>query len=263
MRYAIISDIHANLEAFEAVRAEIGRLGVDKVFCLGDTVGYGASPAECIEGLRDLADVAIAGNHDYGVAGLADIRHFNAYARRAVVWTAAALGQPDIDYLSGLPLVHIEDGAIRMVHATPSDPGRWDYLFATDQAADEFRAFPEPLCFVGHSHQPGIFEIDEGGTVARLGDGHAAAGLREGRRLIVNVGSVGQPRDGDPKACLCLYDSGAETPGTAGKPGKPGAAGDAGRVEIVRVAYDVDGAKRRIIEAHLPQALANRLSLGE
>jgi diadenosine tetraphosphatase ApaH/serine/threonine PP2A family protein phosphatase len=242
LRYALISDIHANLEAFEAVRAEIGRLDIGKVLNLGDIVGYGASPAECIEGVRQLAEVSIAGNHDFGVAGLTDIRYFNTYARRAVLWTAGALSQVDLEYLRNLPLAHVEGGGFRIVHAAPSDPGKWDYIFGADQAANEFRAFPEPLCFVGHSHQPGIFEIDPGGAVTRLGD-HAS--VREGRRQIVNVGSVGQPRDHDPRACLCVYDAGA------------------GEIEIVRVAYDIEGAKRRIFEAHLPSVLAGRLSHGE
>jgi diadenosine tetraphosphatase ApaH/serine/threonine PP2A family protein phosphatase len=242
VRYAIISDIHANLEAFEAVRAEIGRLAVGRVINLGDIVGYGASPAECIRGVRQIANVAIAGNHDFGVAGLSDIRYFNTHARRAVVWTAGVLGQQELDYLHDLPLVHVENGLFRVVHATPSDPAKWEYLFGTDQAAGEFKAFPEPLCFVGHSHQPGIFEIDQDGVVTRLAD---RVRVREGRRQIVNVGSVGQPRDGDPRACLCIYDA------------------KAGEIEIVRVAYDVEGAKRKILEAHLPPVLANRLSHGE
>ena len=242
VKYAIISDIHANLEALEAARAEIGRIAPDKVLNLGDLVGYGASPAECIEAARHLAHVTIAGNHDFGVAGLTDIRYFNSYARRAVLWTAGVLKQADIDYLKSLALSHVEDGAFRLVHATPSDPGRWDYIFGRDQALAEFAAFPEPICFIGHSHQAGIFEMDEHGLVARGGD---SVTISAGRKYLINVGSVGQPRDGDPRAGICVFDA------------------DRGEVRLVRVAYDIEGAKRRIVDAGLPPILAHRLSYGE
>jgi diadenosine tetraphosphatase ApaH/serine/threonine PP2A family protein phosphatase len=242
VRYAIISDIHSNLEALEAVRTEIAGLGADKVLCLGDIVGYGASPAECIAVVRQLADIAIAGNHDFGVAGLTDIRYFNSYARRAVLWTAGVLKQAEVDYLRDLPLAFIEGDLFRAVHATPSEPSRWEYIFGTNDAANEFGSFPERLCFVGHTHQPVTFEADERGAVARL-DGRAV--LAEGRRYLINVGSVGQPRDGDPRACLCLYDSDAQT------------------AEVLRVAYDVEAAKRRILQTTLPPVLADRLSFGE
>jgi diadenosine tetraphosphatase ApaH/serine/threonine PP2A family protein phosphatase len=240
--YVVISDIHANLEAFEAASAAIRELAPDKVFCLGDLVGYGASPAECIEGARGLAAVTVAGNHDFGVAGLTDIRYFNSYARHAVIWTASALKQEDRDYLAGLPLAHAEGEMFRMVHATPSDPGRWNYIFGPEQALAEFASFAEPICFVGHSHQVGIFELLEDGSVARAGD-HVK--VQPGRRYIINVGSVGQPRDGDPRASICVYDT------------------DKGDVTVSRVAYDVKGAQQRIIGAGLPPILAQRLSYGE
>lgn len=242
MKYAIISDIHANLEALEAVRAEIGRLTPDKVLNLGDVVGYGASPAECIQAAKQLADVTIAGNHDFGVAGLTDIQYFNSYARRAVLWTAGVLKQPDIEYLRNLALTYVEDGAFRLVHATPSDPGRWDYIFGRDQALMEFSSFPEPICFIGHSHQAGIFEMSERGLVSRGGD---SVTVVAGRKYIINVGSVGQPRDGDPRASICVFDSAS------------------GEVRLVRIAYDIEGAKRRILDAGLPPILAHRLSQGE
>jgi diadenosine tetraphosphatase ApaH/serine/threonine PP2A family protein phosphatase len=242
VKYAIISDIHSNLEALEAARAEIARIAPDKVLNLGDLVGYGASPAECIAAARDLADVTIAGNHDFGVAGLADIRYFNSYARRAVLWTAGVLKQADIEYLRSLALTHVEDGALRLVHATPSDPAKWDYIFSREQAAEEFAAFPEPICFVGHSHQGGIFEMNERGLVTRGGD---VATVVAGRKYLVNVGSIGQPRDGDPRASICVFD-------TAG-----------GEIRLMRVEYDIDGAQRSILDAGLPPILAHRLSHGE
>jgi diadenosine tetraphosphatase ApaH/serine/threonine PP2A family protein phosphatase len=242
VRYSIISDIHANLEAFEAARAEIARIAPDRILNLGDIVGYGASPAECIDAAGQIADVTVAGNHDFGVAGLTDIRYFNSYARQAVLWTAGALDQQHTDYLRELPLAHVENGRLRIVHATPSDPARWDYIFGRDQAAGEFHAFPEQMCFVGHSHQPAIYTMDQQGGVIRLGE---KTKILDGHRYLVNVGSVGQPRDGDPRACICVCDL------------------ERSEIEIVRVAYDVEGAKRRILDAGLPPILAQRLSFGE
>lgn len=242
MRHVIISDVHANLEALQAVREEIRRLAPDRILNLGDIVGYGASPAECIDICKQFTHVTVAGNHDFGVSGLTDIRYFNSYARHAVLWTARALSQQDVDYLADLPLAHVEDGSFRIVHATPSDPGRWDYIFDRGQASAEFASFGEAICFIGHSHQAGFFEMDRSGAVTRDGN-HIV--VTAGKRYLINVGSVGQPRDGDPRAALCVYDS------------------DRGEVEIRRVLYDIDGAKRKILDAGLPPILAHRLSLGE
>ena len=161
MIYVIISDIHGNLEALEAVRSEIKKILPQKVLCLGDIVGYGASPNECIEINRDLATVTVAGNHDFGVTGMTDISYFNYYARQAIVWTARMIESRHGEYLSRLPLAHQEDD-LRIVHATPSQPGKWNYIFTHQQALAEFHAFTERICFVGHSHQACIFElIDE------------------------------------------------------------------------------------------------------
>ncbi len=242
MIYAIISDIHANLEALEATRAEIRKISPARVLCIGDLVGYGASPVECIDGTKEIAALTVAGNHDFGVAGLTDIRYFNSYARRAVIWTAGALDQEHLAYLGSLPLTHVERDLFRIVHATPSDPARWNYIFTREQALAEFGAFPERICFIGHSHQAGIFEMLEDGTVGSAGD-HIK--IRKGRRYMINVGSVGQPRDGDPRACLCIYDE------------------DKAEVAMTRIPYDVESAQKRIIEVGLPSILAHRLSYGE
>jgi diadenosine tetraphosphatase ApaH/serine/threonine PP2A family protein phosphatase len=242
MIYAVISDIHGNLQALEAVRAEIAKLAPDRVFCLGDVVGYGASPGECIEVARDLAPVTVAGNHDFGVTGQTDITYFNRYAREAIAWTADVLDAGAIEYLRELPLVHVEGERIRLVHSTPGDPGKWNYIFTHQQAQNEFRSFGESICLVGHSHQPCMFEMMDSETIVMSAE---RVSLREDRRYIINVGSVGQPRDGDPRASFCILDL------------------DDSEATIRRVEYDVDGAKRRIEEAGLPQVLANRLSWGE
>jgi predicted phosphodiesterase len=242
VKYVIISDIHANLEALEAVRAEIERISPDTVFCLGDLVGYGASPNECCQATRELAQLVVAGNHDFGAVGLTDIAYFNRYAREAILWTAGALSEDEAAYIRQLPLSHAEGDEFRLVHSTPRDPGRWNYIFTHEQALAEFRAFSEKVCFVGHSHQPRVFELMDAETIIVNSD-HAT--LRGDRRYMINVGSVGQPRDGDPRACLCLYDL------------------DHGEIDIRRIEYNVEGAKKRIVDAGLPQILANRLTWGE
>jgi diadenosine tetraphosphatase ApaH/serine/threonine PP2A family protein phosphatase len=240
--YAIISDIHSNLEALEATRDEIARIAPHKVVCLGDLVGYGGSPSECVEGTRQLAEVTVAGNHDFGAVGLTDITYFNRYAREAIMWTGRTLTAEEKDYIRDLPLSYVEDGLFRMVHATPRDPDKWNYIFTHEQALEEFSAFPERICFIGHSHQPRIFELVDENTII-INSSHAK--LRQDRRYLINVGSVGQPRDGDPRACLCLYDQ------------------EAAEVTIRRLEYDIEGAQKRIVEAGLPSVLARRLSWGE
>jgi diadenosine tetraphosphatase ApaH/serine/threonine PP2A family protein phosphatase len=242
VKYVIVSDIHANLEALEAVRKEIDSMSPDKVLCLGDLVGYGASPNECVEAAGSISDVTVAGNHDFGAVGRTDIAYFNMYAREAILWTAKALKEENLDFLSGRPLTEVVGDKIRIVHATPREPERWNYIFSHEQALEEFAAFEEQVCFIGHSHQPMIYELMDSETLIVNND---RVHVRDGRRYLVNVGSVGQPRDGNPKAALCVFDL-AE-----------------GEITIRRVEYDVEGAKKRIVDAGLPVVLANRLSWGE
>jgi diadenosine tetraphosphatase ApaH/serine/threonine PP2A family protein phosphatase len=240
--YIIFSDIHSNLEALEAVRKVIGEIAPDKVLCLGDVVGYGASPRECIDLNREMCSVTVAGNHDCGVTGQTDITYFNRYAREAIIWTAKALDEAGMRFLRDLPLTHTEADRFRLVHSTPQDPARWNYIFTHQQAMEEFKAFTEAICFIGHSHQPCIFEMMDEETIIMNTD---HVDVRSDRRYIVNVGSVGQPRDGDPRACLCLYDD------------------ERSDVTIIRVPYDIEGDQNRIRTTGLPPVLANRLSWGE
>jgi predicted phosphodiesterase len=242
VKYAIISDIHANLEALEAVRQEIDKISPDAVLCLGDLLGYGGAPNEVVRLTRSMSELVVAGNHDFGVVGLTDISYFNRYAREAIAWTAENLGEEESAYVKALPLAHAEGDDFRIVHATPSNPARWNYIFTHEQALEEFSAFTERACFIGHSHQPRIFELMDAETIIVNSD---RATLRDGRRYLINVGSVGQPRDGDPRASICVYDR------------------ERCEVSIRRVEYDIEGAKKRIIDAGLPQVLANRLSWGE
>jgi len=241
MRHAILSDVHANLEALEAVLADLEARGADDCVCLGDFVGYGASPNECVERLRPRIEAAVLGNHDQAAFDPTWLENFNPEAAAAARWTSAALRPEHLDYLRGLPFSVAWRGA-RLVHGSPADPEAWNYVFTPSEAVQELEACEEPVCFVGHSHVPGTFEVD--GRRAQYTRNARIAGHRERRYLIV-VPSVGQPRDGDPRAGYLLWDDEAWT------------------FEHVRIGYDLERAVSRILEAGLPRSLGERLRYGE
>jgi diadenosine tetraphosphatase ApaH/serine/threonine PP2A family protein phosphatase len=237
---AIISDVHANLEALTTVLDDLRRQGAERVWCLGDVVGYGADPEAVCELVSATADPTLAGNHDWAAVGKMRVGYFNSAAAVAIDWTAAQLSEKSREWLVSLPLLRIE-GEARLVHATPSDPAGWQYVLSSTDAEAELETYQETLCFIGHSHFPAVFESD-GSRLRYLQDERVP--LVAGRRYLVNVGSVGQPRDGDPRAAYLLYD-------TEGR-------------ELVRrrLEYDVETAARKILEAGLPDFLAQRLARG-
>jgi diadenosine tetraphosphatase ApaH/serine/threonine PP2A family protein phosphatase len=241
MRLAIVSDIHGNLEALETVLADIEARRPDAIACLGDFVGYGAAPNECIRLLRPKIEVAVAGNHDLAACGRIRLGYFNSDAAQAAVWTTEALTPEHLEYLRGLPL-SLPWRGVRVVHASPSDPEEWHYVFSPDAAAYEMETCLEEVCFIGHSHYPGTFELD-GSRATYTRDAQVAG--RGDRRYLVNVPSVGQPRDEDPRAGYVIFDDVLFT------------------FEHVRLEYDVAGAMRRIREAGLPAFLADRLQWGQ
>jgi diadenosine tetraphosphatase ApaH/serine/threonine PP2A family protein phosphatase len=232
--------VHGNLEALRAVLADSAG-EADAVLCLGDTVGYGADPLACIELIAGRAQAIVAGNHEHAVADRLDLSWFNRYARAAAEWTREHLDTAHRDWLGNLPLVH-EIGDATLVHASPAQPDEWEYLVTPDDGFAAFGHFTTRWCFVGHSHVPGVWSLGSSGPDHEPGP--ASVRSEPGRRYIVNVGSVGQPRDRDPRATWALWDV------------------EAGRVELRRVPYDVDGARRKIVEAGLPQFLADRLAAG-
>lgn len=240
MRYAVLSDIHGNLEALQAVLAD-GATRADAVVCLGDVVGYGADPEACIDVIAGRAITIVAGNHEHAVAGLLDLDWLNEYARAAVEWTRERLDDDQVSYLATLPLVG-EVGDATLVHASPARPDEWDYLVSAQDGFAAFRAFTTRLCFVGHSHRPAAWSLGSSGP--EFVPGAVELGLEPGRRYLVNVGSVGQPRDHDPRAAYALWDA------------------ERGRLAIRRVAYDVDTARRKILAGGLPRLLADRLPRG-
>ncbi|HQT93981.1 MAG: hypothetical protein B7Z68_05560 [Acidobacteria bacterium 21-70-11] len=251
MRYLVISDIHGNLEAFRAVLAHAARKRRDGVLFLGDAVGYGAAPNQVIERLRRMgaAVISVRGNHDRVVLdpGRGAV-FFNPHARRAALWTAEVLTSANRRYLDALPAgPRTVEADLAICHGSPSDED--EYLFGEDEAEQAFAAITAGVTFFGHSHVPCMFErADEGGRESLVGvllrGNRVVIDLDPTRRYLINPGSVGQPRDRDPRASYGIYDSTAR------------------RFTLYRVAYDVEGARRRILGAGLPHVLADRLLHG-
>lgn len=245
MRYLIISDIHSNLEALEAVLTAAHAAGWERLLVLGDLVGYGADPNAVVDRVRDLAPTAvIRGNHDKAASGLDDAADFNPGARAAARWTFERLTPGNREYLRALaagPM--IVDEHIEICHGSPFDED--EYLFVGDDAAAGLEAARAALCFFGHTHIAVVFSAEPSGVAARVPDEDEwVAEVDDVRRLLVNPGSVGQPRDGDPRAAFAIYD--------------------AVRREIVlrRVPYPIERAQEKILAAGLPRALAARLAVG-
>jgi diadenosine tetraphosphatase ApaH/serine/threonine PP2A family protein phosphatase len=239
MRYALLGDIHGNTEALREVFADIEIIGVDKLICLGDIVGYGAEPVECLREVRSRKMDAILGNHDSAAVGTTPLDYFNDYARTAVVWAAERLKDDDKNFLKDLPLTRDYNG-FTVVHSSLDAPHEWNYVVDTLAARKCFEPLAERICFIGHSHQPLVFT--ESGSISWGRETEIA--IRNDSRYIINVGSVGQPRDGDPRASYGIYDT------------------DAMRVEIRRVAYDIRTTQSKILSAELPRFLAFRLEIG-
>lgn len=243
MRYAIVSDIHANLEAFTAVLEDIEkRGGVKKVLCLGDIVDYGPNPHECIELLRLKDHIAVSGNHDLAAIGKIDATDFYPDAVVANIWTSRQLTPNDIEYLRGLPQV-IELDNFTLVHASPRNPV-WEYVTSPDIAGENLPYFKSPSCLIGHTHRPVIFRYQEDGGCS-LDQFPEDTELALGQdRLMVNPGGVGQPRDGDPRASYAIYDSEGMV------------------IRLYRVAYDIATTQAKMLKCGLPVGLISRLSYG-
>lgn len=242
MRTLILSDIHANAVALEAVLADAaGRW--DRLWFLGDLVGYGPDPNECIDRLGRQEALALSGNHDWAVLAKLDMDEFNPEAKQVVEWTRKTLTEAHMAYLAGLPPMAVKDD-FTLAHGSPRHPV-WEYILDLQTAFENFDHFETAYCLVGHSHVPALFELDEAASVL---NGYAAADgevVELGRhRLILNPGSVGQPRDGDPRAAYALLDHEAMT------------------WTFHRVAYDIAETQRRMKDRKLPRRLIDRLAQG-
>jgi len=241
MRVAVISDIHSNLEALEAVGKEIERIGVDEIFFAGDVVGYGPDPNPCTEWVMENTDLAVVGNHDFAALGKMDIESFNSNARDAILWNTGQLESWATDYMETLPTLKTRE-SMAVVHANPKAPESWGYIFSLWDAEMNFSFFEDTFCFVGHSHQPVVVEMDRNGQVSVLPG--SSFTTKDGSRYLINVGSVGQPRDGNPEACFGLLDT------------------DKGEFTLHRSPYDFTITQKKMITAGLPKPLADRLAEG-
>ena len=241
MRVALISDIHANLEALTAVIENIADRNIDKILCLGDVIGYGSDPSPCLELVNRTCAVKLLGNHEYAALGMLSNEYYNNDARKSAEWTHQRLTDYDLSIISAFEMDHAcED--MYLVHASPHEPERWHYILQPEMAHQAFQNFEGGICFFGHSHLPMIF-VESPGQLPRAKAGHDFVPDRESRYLI-NVGSVGQPRDADPRACYAIFDS------------------EEYDVTFARVPYDVETTQRKMEEAKLPRMLIERLSAG-
>lgn len=244
MRAVIVADIHSNLDAFQSVlRDAEARGGVDEVWCLGDIVGYGPQPRECIALLKEYNHLCVAGNHDWAAVGKIDISDFNSYAAEACMWTSQQLQQGEKGYLTNLPL-HVFKDDFTLVHGSPREP-IWEYVVSHASAWENFRHFKTPFCLIGHSHLPLAFQElkDKGEVILRTLPEGLPFSLGEGR-LIINPGGVGQPRDGDPRAGYAIYDDSQKC------------------IVHYRVPYDIASTQQKMERVGLPSLLIERLSYG-
>jgi len=238
----LISDLHSNLAALETALADLKAEGCEEIVCLGDIVGYGPDPNACVERVEAECAVTILGNHDQAALGDLDTEYFNEYARTATDWTANALTDESMSFLQGLPLSVLHHD-VRLVHASPLQPEEWTYVLSLAEAERQFLGFDERVCFIGHSHLPVILESSSEIRVHKFPVNEAFQ-LSRNARYIINVGSVGQPRDRDRRAACAWYDT------------------DSHQVCLRRLDYDIKGVQQKILDAGLPTFLASRLAHG-
>ncbi len=239
MRIAIISDVHGNIHALKAVEKRLSEIGVDDVWCLGDTVGYGAFPNQCIDWIRRNCSVVLLGNHELALLGFVDVSLLNDYARKAIEWTKGVITEENLGFLKGLGVQHFTD-CCQLVHDTPGSPGSMEYILTKEDAYRALLYQQRNLCFFGHTHIPAAYRLLSS-TVDRLNVYSLSV---DAGRYMINPGSVGQPRDRDPRAAFGVFDT------------------EFMRFVLYRVEYDTKTAAREILRAGLPDYLAARLILG-
>lgn len=241
MRYAILSDIHGNLEAFRAVLADISRRRADMIWCLGDIVGYGPDPHACLDLLKRQRQLTVPGNHDLAAMNMIASSDFHPDADESNRWTKEQLVDSDMAFLGTLPPTAEKEGCT-LVHASPRDP-IWEYMRSAEVAAQNLASFQSQVCLVGHTHKPAVFRCIDNTCVEEKFPDDAPLDLGK-TRFILNPGGVGQPRDGDPRASYAIFDGGSRS------------------VQLFRVAYDIAATQAKMLKAKLPQALIARLSYG-
>ena len=241
MRYGIFSDIHSNLEALDAVIEDYKKEEIDRYLCIGDVVGYAANPKECIGKVKRLAMVTVAGNHDWASVNLFSTEYFNPNALEAVSWTARNLDEQSRYFLEHLILVYKNED-LTMVHGTLDEPGDFSYMTDGYIASRTFELLETNICFVGHTHVFGVFIKSKDGRIQYQEE--SSIDIKEDNKYIINVGSVGQPRDANPQAAYCIYDT------------------EKKNVQIQRISYDIQATRQKIINEGLPRFLGERLLMG-
>ena len=239
MKYGILGDIHANLEALEAVLEEMGKQGVKRYISVGDLVGYGANPVECIKKVRSLDTLVVAGNHDFAAVDKLNIDFFNTYARESAIWTRNTLSNADKEYIKSLKLIEHTDN-FTVVHSTLYSPELFEYIQTSYDAHLSFEQQTTPLTFLGHSHVPVNFFKRRNVSFNM----ETEVKVDESMKIMINVGSIGQPRDRNPKASYVIFDMLENV------------------IELRRLPYDVAKTQKKIRAAGLPESLAQRLELG-
>lgn len=241
MKLALISDVHGNLQALQAVLDDISGKNADEIAFLGDAVGYGANPNEVVDAVTQVCSIRILGNHDAYAIDRIDASDFNTYAQQALQFTRAVLNDRSRSLLAEFAMKYEAEEAL-LTHATPSDPQGWGYCLSAAQAARQFDHFDSQACFIGHSHFPVVFSRNGSDTVRMKPPQETP--LEPNHKYLINVGSVGQPRDGDPRACYALIDS------------------DQNKLSFRRVPYSIEAAQRAMKERGLPDFLIDRLARG-
>lgn len=241
MRYGLFADIHGNFEAFCAVLDALSGEKIDEYLCIGDIIGYGANPRECLEKVKAVSPRYVAGNHEYAAAGLLSLDCLNDYAKAAVLWTKNILTDKDINFLKSPGLVFKSNDLV-MAHSSLDNPDYFSYLFNPYDSRETFNLLDRVVCFVAHTHRPKIFIKRD--VIVSLAYGYETV-INPEYKYVVNIGSVGQPRDADNRASYCVYDTKDMS------------------IRIKRVPYDIKTAQKKILDAGLPKFLADRLETGK
>jgi diadenosine tetraphosphatase ApaH/serine/threonine PP2A family protein phosphatase len=242
MKVAFISDIHGNLEALESVLRDIEKEGVEKIHFLGDVVGYGCDPNECVKLVATHCEFKLLGNHDFAAMGLESIENFNQVAQASMTWTIEKITKKSVTLLADFEM-DADFLDYHLVHASPEEPEQWHYILNAAQATTQFEHFSQSICFIGHSHIPAIFIRDKEGNIMQMAKSSLECSPE--KRYLINVGSVGQPRDNDPRACYVITDT------------------DSNKINYRRVDYDVKTTQVKMKKAKLPDFLIERLAVGQ
>ena len=244
MRYAILGDIHSNLEALNNVLLDIEEKKVDKIFSIGDIVGYGADPSDCIDIAKTKFDLTVLGNHDLALVGGLDLDFFSDMAKDAIIWSQGRVECDSINFLSELPFIE-EYGDMIFAHSSLYQPEKFNYILSLEDIRKSLDIQDDKrLSFIGHSHIPAIFMVDDiSGEILEIRDEDVIVNKKK-KRYLINTGSVGQPRDGDPRASYIYYDDSND------------------KISVERVNYDLEKAASKIVAAGLPDKLADKLREG-